>query len=659
MSIGTVTNKIIDRHLAESDDQTRDEMELQVDQTLCQDATGTMVMLELEAMGLDEAKTELSVQYVDHNITQDDFKNADDHLFLQSFCARLGIVFSPAGNGISHPLHMSKFAKPGQILVGSDSHTCASGGIGTLAIGMGGLDVARAIAGFPINIRRPKILGVHLSGKLPDWVSAKDVALYMLKVFDVNGLRNYIIEYYGEGVENLSIMDRHVICNMAIETGATCGIFPSDAMTRKFLKQHERERDWIELRADEDAIYDKNFEINLSNLVPLIARPSSPGNVVEVAKVQGEPIYQAYIGSSANPGFRDFAIGARMLEERIAKPGVSLDINPSTREVLTNLLASGDMQKLISAGARLHQAGCNGCIGMGQAPASGKNSLRTTPRNFKGRSGTVDDSVWLCSPETAFASAITGEITDPTQLGITYPKVSEPDFWILNKHMFIYPPKNAKERKNISILRGPNIKSLPIFEGPEDIFQVPVIAKFGDNISTDDILPAGNRILPFRSNLPELAKFTFNYLMPIYYQRTLMKKYKSGHVIVAGTNYGQGSSREHAALAPRYLGLRAVIAKSYSRIHRQNLINFGVIPFEFENPKDYDLIQEGNLIKLEGIHSFLLGADFIFNIVTESHQIRAIANLTKRQREVIACGGLLTKTREQLDTAGILNKLRA
>ncbi|HEX7381753.1 MAG TPA: aconitate hydratase, partial [Nevskiaceae bacterium] len=474
-----VTRKLIAAHLVDGDMNPGSEIAIRIDQTLTQDATGTMVMLELEAMHLDRVKTELSAQYVDHNLIQGDFRNPDDHLFLQSACERFGIWFSRPGNGVSHPVHMERFGRPGKTLVGSDSHTPAGGSLGMLAIGAGGLEVAMAMAGEPLRLTMPKVFGVTLTGGLPDWVSAKDVILEMLRRHGVTGGIGKVIEHHGPGLAALDAMDRHVIANMGAELGATTTVFPADDQVRRFMRAQQREDEFAEVLADDGCGYDEEDEIDLSQLVPLIAKPSSPGNVVEVAELAGEPIYQAYIGSSANPGYRDFAITAEMVRGRTAARGISFDVNPTSRGILQTLIRDGRLGPLIAAGARLHQAGCNGCIGMGQAPATGRNSLRTTPRNFPARSGTKEDSVFLCSPETATASALTGTITDPRTLDFAYPEVHNPDDPIVNTEM-LQPPLPPDEARDVKLQKGPNIKSLPDFEGLPDAFELPVLLKVGD-----------------------------------------------------------------------------------------------------------------------------------------------------------------------------------
>ena len=606
-----VTQKLIKSHLVEGEMQPGEEIGLAIDQTLTQDATGTMVMLELEAMKLDRVQTELSAQYVDHNLLQEDFKNPDDHLFLQSACDRFGVWFSRPGNGVSHPVHQERFGQPGKSLLGSDSHTCAAGAIGMLAIGAGGLEVAMAMAGHPFYVKMPKILGVKLTGELPPWVSAKDVILEMLRRHGVKGGVGRIVEYCGPGLAGLSAMDRHVIANMGAELGATTSVFPSDEEVWKFLKSQAREHKWEEIVADRGAEYDEHEEIDLSQLEPLIAMPSSPGNVQPVREVAGEPIYQAYIGSSANPGYRDFAVVAAMLRGKSVHPRVSLDVNPASRQTLENLARDGHLQDLIHAGARIHQAGCNGCIGMGQAPATDKISLRTVPRNFPGRSGTREDKVCLVSPETAAASAIAGVITDPREFGASSPDPIVPEVPVLNTKMLQEPPPPEKAQ-HVKLVKGPNVISLPNFERLPSQIEVPVLLKVGDDISTDEIMPAGARVLPFRSNIPKISAFVFEPIDATYYDRAVeARDQKAGHAVVGGHNYGQGSSREHAALAPRYLGLRIVIAKSFARIHWQNLVNFGILPLTLASAADYDRLDAGDTLLLEDLRDQVLPASTV------------------------------------------------
>lgn len=640
-----VSLKLIENHLVEGDPVKGNEIGIKIDQTLTQDATGTMVMLELEAMGIDRVKTDLSAQYVDHNLLQTDYKNADDHLFLRSACNKFGIWYSRPGNGVSHPVHMERFGKPGSTLLGSDSHTCAAGSLGMLAIGAGGLAVAMAMAGEPYYFRMPKIWGVKLIGKLPDWVSAKDIILEMLRRHGVGGGVGKIIEYYGPGLKHLSAMDRHVIANMGAELGATTTVFPSDEKVGEFLKTQGREAYFTELRADPHAKYEERDEIDLSKLEPLIALPSSPGNVVPVKDVAGRKIYQSYIGSSANPGFRDFALPAMMVDGKQAHEEVSLDINPTSRQILENLISQGYMEKLVHAGARIHQAGCNGCIGMGQAPATGRISLRTVPRNFPGRSGTREDRVYLCSPETAAASALTGFITDPRTLDMDYPVFDEPDTVRLNTDMLIEPVPGDE---TVELVIGPNIKPLPPFKPMPEKLQGPVLLKTGDDVSTDEIMPAGSRVLPYRSNVPEISKFTFSRIDPAYYERASALEKKPSFV-VGGENYGQGSSREHAVLGPRFLGVAAVITKSFARIHWQNLCNFGILPLTFRDPEDYDRIDLNDILAIDKVGETILNKNTIelFN-QTKNETYSLEHTLSERQLEMIIKGSLINVVRDRL-----------
>lgn len=634
----TATHKIIDDHLLSGEMVPGKEIGLKIDQTLMQDATGTMVMLELEAMGTKEIKTEISCQYVDHNILQTDFKNADDHIFLQSACRKFGIHFSRAGNGVSHPVHMENFGKPGKTLLGSDSHTCAAGSLGMLAIGTGGLEVALATIGEPFYVKMPQVMGVKLTGKLPDWVSAKDIILEMLRRHDVDGGVGKVIEYYGPGLEELTAMDRHVIANMGAELGATGTVFPSDNRTKEFLRKQNRENDWIELKADSDASYDLHDEIDLSKLEPLIACPTSPGNVVPVKQIAGKPVYQTMVGSSANPGMRDTAIAGLIVKGQKVHPRVSFDVIPSSRQLLQNLAHGGELEMLISSGARIHQAGCNGCIGMGQAPPTGKISLRTVPRNFPGRSGTKGDQVYLCSPEVAAAATLKGEITDPRTLEIPYPKYKEPETLITNPDTIIPPPGDGQKYE---LEMGPNIKPFPKFGPLEDQMKGPVLLKMGDNISTDEILPAGTKVLPFRSNIPEISKFTFFQIDESYYDRA-MPHQKTGSFVVGGKNYGQGSSREHAAITPRYLGVRAVLAKNYARIHRKNLINFGILPLEFENPDDHNKIdQEDELEISDVVEQVKKRGSILVKNTTKNAEIKMKNTMSDKEMEEVLAGGLI------------------
>lgn len=642
-----ITQKLINDHLVTGKMVPGEEIGLKIDQTLTQDATGTMVMLELEAMDLDYAKTEASAQYVDHNLIQVDNKNPDDHLFLESASKRFGLYYSRPGNGVSHPVHMQRLAKPGKTLLGSDSHTCANGCMGMLAMGAGGIDVALAIAGEPFYVKMPQVWGIKLTGKLPDWVSAKDVILELLRRYDVKGGVGKVIEYYGPGVDELSAMDRHVIANKGAELGATGTVFPSDREVKRFLKEQEREDDWIELKADEGATYDLHEEINLSELEPLVAKPSSPGNVVPVTEVAGTPIYQSYIGSSANPGYRDFAIAAEMVKDKHIADGVSFDVNPTSRQMLTDLVKNMHIASLLQSGARLHQAGCNGCIGMGQAPASGRNSLRTTPRNFPGRSGTKEDSVFLSSPETAAASVLKGEITDPRTMDMPYPKVTEPKDQTVDDGLLDKPLPEA-EAKQVEIIKGPNIKSIPDMAPMPDHMELPILLKMGDNISTDEILAGGARVLPFRSNLPEISKFTFEIIDDTYYKRAMDIADDTGHAVVGGFNYGQGSSREHAALAPRYLGMHVALVKDFARIHWQNLANFGILPLTFVNEEDYDLLESGDVLVLDNMKQHVRESKpFMIKIKGKDKEIEVAHAMSERQKEIMLTGGIINWVKER------------
>jgi len=648
MKIQNVSQKLISSHLISGVMKPGTEIGLKIDQVLLQDATGTLVMLELEAFNLNKIKPEVAVQYVDHNLLQTDYKNMDDHIFLQSAAARFGYWFSRSGNGISHVVHMERFGKPGKTLLGTDSHTPAGGGLGMLAIGTGGLDVALASAGEPYFVKMPEIMGVKLKGKLPDWVSAKDVVLEMLRRFDVTGGRGYILEYYGPGLKSLSTWDRHVIANMGTELGATTSVFPSDEITREFLRKEGREDQWVRLEADEGASYDHYEEIDLSELEPLIALPSSPGNVVAVKEVSGLKVEQVVIGSSANPGLRDFWIASQIVKGKVISPHLSFDVNPSSRQVLENLMEMKALGSLIASGARLHQSGCMGCIGMGQAPATNAISLRTMPRNFPGRSGTLDDKVYLCSPETAAAATLTGEITDPreleTLLNITYPKWEEPAQIKISKQMLIAPNGDPVE-----LIKGPNIKTIPDFEELPDELEIPILLKMKDNISTDGILKAGADVLPLRSNIPEISKYAYYAIDQSFYNRAIQnQKLYKGFCVIAGENYAQGSSREHAALAPRYLGQKFAIAKSYARIGWQNLINFGMIPFEFKNAADWGKLEQGDVLRIEGLRTAIKNRDSITaTVVGKDTVIPLTYNISERQIEIILKGGVINYIKQK------------
>jgi aconitate hydratase len=639
-----LTHKLIKTHLLSGKMIPGEEISIKIDQTLTQDATGTLVMLELEAMNIRRPKTEVSVQYVDHNILETDSKNAEDHAFLLSAAEKFGIWYSRPGNGISHVLHAHRFAIPGKTLLGSDSHTPSSGALGMLAIGTGGLDVALAIGGEPYYVEMPKVCGVELKGKLPEWTSAKDIILEMLRRLDVDGGRGWIFEYFGSGLKYLSVMDRFVIANMGTELGATTSVFPSDNETRRFLKAQKRVSDWKEFLPDRHAAYDKLMHIDLPKLEPLIACPSSPGNVKRVKDIEGRPISQVVIGSSANPGLRDYWMASHLVAGKSIPAGISFDINPSSRQIIENLSSSGALTTLVKAGARFHQTGCLGCIGMGQAPGKGKISLRTMPRNFPGRSGTLDDQVYLCSPETAAASALAGKITDPRDLPklfrISYPRYRHPEKEIINLPLLFAPAKHNAQKK---LEKGENIKALPRFMPLKNDIYAPVILKMGDGISTDEILRGGSKVLPLRSNIPAISKWLYHQLDNDFYSKALeAKEYYDGHIVVAGHNYAQGSSREHAALAPKYLEQLIVIAKSYARIGWQNLINYGILPLSFEWEKDFDLIETGDILSVSGLsfHSLFENKLTILN-ESKRKKINVMHNLSERQVKIVLAGGMI------------------
>ncbi|MFQ5456564.1 MAG: aconitate hydratase [Nitrospirota bacterium] len=631
----TAAEKILSSHIVEGTLERGKEIGIKIDHVLTQDATGTMAYLEFEAMGINKIRAELAVSYVDHNLLQTDFKNADDHRFLQSAAARYGAFFSKAGGGISHQVHMEKFSVPGNTMLGSDSHTSTNGAMSMIAIGAGGLDVAMAMAGYPFYLTMPKILGVKLTGELSPWVSGKDVILEMLRRLTVKGGLGRIVEYFGPGVSSLSATDRGTIANMGAELGCTTSVFPSDENTRRYLESQGRGDSWVEIYADKDAIYDEVIEIDLNSVPSLIACPSSPDNVKKVSDVEGIMVNQVIIGSSVNSSFRDLMIVCEALKDRTISPWVSLEINPGSAQVLENVAQAGGILSLIHAGARIQQSGCLGCIGMGQAPPTGTVSLRTFPRNFSGRSGTKDDQIYLCSPETAVAAAITGKITDPKKLG-EYPAISTPDKFIVNKEMIIEPPED--DSSQVEIIRGPNIKPFPEFPLLKDKIEGEVILKVGDNITTDHIMPAGNDVLPLRSNIEAISEFVYNRVDTSFAERA---KEKGGGFIIGGENYGQGSSREHAALAPRYLGIQVKIVKSFARIHRSNLINFGIIPLLFKESDDYNSITDGDKIKIPDVKKLIEGGADEIPVYVNGNKIITLLNVTKRERDMLIYGGLM------------------
>jgi aconitate hydratase len=626
----TLAAKVLAQHLVEGKMETGEQVGLRIDHTLTQDSTGTLAYLEFEAMGVPRVKTKLSLSFVDHNMLQNDFRNADDHRYLQDVAAKYGVVFSRPGNGICHQIHLERFARPGYTLLGSDSHTPTAGGVGMIAIGAGGLDVAAAMAGEPFYLQMPSIMGVKLTGALSPFVSAKDVILEVLKKLTVKGGVNKILEYFGSGVKTLSVPERGTIANMGTETGATTSIFPSDEITKAFLSSQGREDQWIELKADDDADYSEVVDVNLGEVEPLIALPHSPDNVKTVRDVEGTPVDQVCIGSCTNSSLRDLKTVAALLKGKKISDRVSLTISPGSRQVLENLAASGDLVDIIRAGARILENACGPCIGVGQAPQTDAVSIRTFNRNFKGRSGTQSAQVYLASPETAVASAIYGEITDPRKLG-EYPEITLPEKVIVDDSMFIFPERAFTGE----IRRGPNIKPLPSFPPIPDKLTGEVLLKLGDNVSTDDILPGGSEVMSLRSNIPEISKHTFRYVDSSFADRALKK---GGGFIVGGENYGQGSSREHAALAPKYLGVKAVIAKSFARIHLANLVNFGIVPLAFVDKQDYAGVAQEDTLELEvkGLRRNLCVKN-----VTKDSEIQVELELSDREKNMLKAGGKL------------------
>ena len=636
----TLSQKIIKAHLISGDMTPGSEIGLRIDQTLTQDATGTMAYLQLEAMNIPRVKTELSVAYIDHNTLQNGFENADDHRFIQSVAVKRGIRFSRPGNGICHQVHLERFGIPGKTLLGSDSHTPTGGGIGMLAMGAGGLDVAVAMGGGTYYIPMPQTVKINLTGKLPPWVAAKDIILEVLRRMSVKGGLGKIIEYAGEGIKTLSVPERATITNMGAELGATTSIFPSDEITRAFLKAQDREKDFIPLEADPDAVYDEELTVDLSALTPLAAMPHMPDNVKTVEEIGNINIDQVCIGSCTNSSLFDMLKVAAILKGKTVAPNVSLSIAPGSKQVLAMLAENGALADMINAGARILESACGPCIGMGQSPNSKGISLRTFNRNFEGRSGTADAGIYLVSPETAAASAISGMLTDPRTLG-EMPEIKMPLHFEINDNM-VEMPLGEKEAENAKVIYGPNIKAVPLGHRLEATIKTDVLLKVGDNITTDHIMPAGAKILPFRSNVPYLSQFCFGVCDKSFPERC--KKAGSG-IIVGGSNYGQGSSREHAALVPLYLGIRAVIAVSFARMHKANLINSGIIPLVFANPDDYSGIDEGDTLELSGIDDAIAGADKVtVNNITKNTKITLNAEFSERARKILLAGGLLNYT---------------
>lgn len=639
----TIAQKIIKDHLVCGEMTVGKEIGLKIDQTLTQDATGTMAYLQFEAMGIDRVKTELSVAYIDHNTLQAGFENADDHRYIQTVTKKHGIRFSRPGNGICHQVHLERFSKPGKTLIGSDSHTPTAGGIGMLGMGAGGLDVAVAMGGGTYYITMPKMIRVNLVGKLSDYVGAKDVILEVLRQLSVKGGVGAIVEYAGEGVKTLSVPQRATITNMGAELGATSSIFPSDEVTKAFLKAEGREQDFVELSSDPDAKFDAEYTVDLSALEPLAACPHSPDNVKPVSELSGMKIDQVCIGSCTNSSMQDMLTVAAMLKGKTVHPDVSLSISPGSKQVYTMLAECGALADLINAGARVLECACGPCIGMGFSPRSAGVSLRTFNRNFLARSGTADAQVYLVSPETAAASAIAGVFTDPTTLGVA-PKIAMPAAFKINDNL-VELPVPAEEMETVTVERGPNIKPIPVGKAPEKDLACELILKVGDDITTDHIMPAGTKVLPYRSNVPKLSEFCFTVCDKDFPERA---KKKGGGVILGGSNYGQGSSREHAALVPLYLGIKAVVAKSFARIHVANLINFGIIPMTLANPDDYENFAEGDALEIKGFAEAVAGATEATLVdKTNGKEAKLCLNLSARQREILLAGGRLNYTKQE------------
>jgi aconitate hydratase len=634
-----LTRKIIREHLVSGKMEAGDEIALRIDQTLTQDATGTMAYLQFEALGLARVKTELSVSYVDHNMLQQGFENADDHRYLQSVAAKYGIYFSRPGNGICHQVHLERFGAPGKTLLGSDSHTPTSGGLGALAIGAGGLDVAVAMGGEPFHLAMPRVHGIRLTGALSPWVSAKDVILEVLRRLTVKGGVGKVIEYFGEGVRCLSVPERATITNMGAELGATTSIFPSDERTREYLAMQGREEVWTGLAADEDAEYDEVDEIDLTGLEPLVARPHSPDNVCPVSELAGMRVHQVIVGSCTNSSYRDLNLVASILKGRKVHPETGFVVAPGSRQVLEEIARSGALADIISAGARVIESACGPCIGMGQAPPSGGVSVRTFNRNFEGRSGTADAQVYLVGPEVAVAAAVRGEFADPRELG-DYPDVSFPDRVIVDDSMILAPSDRPED---VEIVRGPNIQPLPLRGELEDTIRAEILLKVGDNITTDHIMPAGAKILPLRSNIPAISEYVFSRVDADFARKA---KAAGSGAVIGGANYGQGSSREHAALAPMYLGVKLVVVRSFARIHKANLVNFGILPLLFREEADYEALSSGDVLIAEGVRGAVReGDELVVRRESDGREFRLTYELSERERGILLAGGLLNLVR--------------
>lgn len=634
-----IVEKILEEHLVEGNLKEGEEIYISIDQVLTQDATGTMAYLQFEAMGLDRIQVPTAVSYVDHNTLQIDNKNPDDHIYLQTVAARYGAYFSRPGNGICHQVHLERFAKPGATLLGSDSHTPTAGGIGSLAIGVGGLEIASAMGGEPFALKVPKIVRVWLEGELNrPYVMAMDIILELLRRLTVKGGVGKIFEYDGPGVKNLTVTERATITNMGAELGATTSIFPSDEITKRYLKAQRRENQWREIKADRDANYSEEIRINLSELEPLIARPHQPDNVVKIREITGIKVNQVNVGSCTNSSYQALKSVATFLKGRTVHPSVSMTVSPGSKQVYEMMAREGDLAELIASGVRVLESACGPCIGMGQAPPSKGVSVRSFNRNFKGRSGTVDAEIYLASPVSCAAIALKGEIVDPRDIGVEIPVFEEPEYFLTNDNMII-PPLPPEEARKVQVIKGPNIKDVPVKGALEDRITITTLLKVGDNITTDDIMPAGAEILPLRSNIPEISRYVFWRIDKEFYKKA---QEVGTSVVIGGENYGQGSSREHAALAPMYLGLRAVLAKSFARIHRSNLINFGILPLTFSNPSDYEKIEQGDILEIVDIYDSLEN-DKPFKVINKSknYTFETVAKFTKKEKEVLKAGGLL------------------
>ncbi len=645
-----IVQKIFEEHLVEGRLEKGSPITLRVDEVYTQDATGTMAWLQFEAIGIERVKVPLSVSYVDHNMIQSNFRNPDDHVFLQTAAKRFGAYFSRPGNGICHQINLERFARPGWIGLGTDSHTPTNGGIGMIAMGVGGLDAATVMAGMPYEIKMPEVVLVRLTGKLNrPYVTAMDVILELLRRLTVKGGVGRIFEYGGPGVEDLTVTERATITNMGAELGATTSVFPSDEVTRAFLRAQGREEHWREIKADEDAEYDMVVDIDLSGLEPLIAQPHSPDNVVPIREIAGKRINQVCIGSCTNSSYPVMKTVASVLRGRKVAEHVSLHINPGSKQVYEMLARDGSLADMIGAGARMLEAGCGPCIGMGGSPGTGHISIRSYNRNFRGRCGNKDAFVYLASPVSCAVMAVKGEIVDPREAGIEIEIVREPEEFLINDNMIVPP---GEDGASVEIVKGPNIKEVPLKEPLSERLEAEVILKVGDNITTDDIMPAGAQVLPLRSNIPEISKYVYSQIDPTFSERALKAKALGGGIIVGGENYGQGSSREHAAMAPMYLGIKAVIAKSFARIHRANLINFGILPLRFKDPADYDNIKQGDSVVIEGLTETVReGGEFLARIKEKGIEIWLTTDLSERERNLILAGGLLPYVKKAISEA--------